>query len=284
MSARENLVRDLIQAVGRGEAQPGDVAVELRKLGVSSLEDLLSQIRDAQNARKGEDLQVPIKLLQRQSAKGRKSDSIVQRVPRVPVLVAGVLYDPADIRRFDGVELHFVQPAGSHLLAFSDHALMLNWWRLSYVTALQAALEPYGDLPSVPAPHQPGQVQPQWGPLPVPMPPIPGPPFNPGPGSGGPSYDTNQVQLFDEQWYRGDPLQINRNRGFADLTRVSRGFLGLGDWNDVISSVHVPWGRICVAHDHINWEGQSITLRWDVIHTNLEQYGWNDRISSIEHW
>ena len=49
----------------------------------------------------------------------------------MPVLLNGTLYDPEDVKRFDGQALHFVPAANrEYLLAVDDIDLMVHWWRL----------------------------------------------------------------------------------------------------------------------------------------------------------
>lgn len=68
---------------------------------------------------------------------------------------------------------------------------------------------------------------------------------------------------------------------YNDLLKVGRGFLGFGDWNDVISSVGVGYWNVpaCVLHDHINLQGSTYSLFSPI--RNLTDVGWNDRTSSV---
>ena len=62
-------------------------------------------------------------------------------------------------------------------------------------------------------------------------------------------------------------------------------FVG-SDWNDRISSVHVPAGRTVVLYEHADYGGDSVTLSGDEV--DLRRFPgpspdgtWNDAVSSI---
>ncbi len=59
------------------------------------------------------------------------------------------------------------------------------------------------------------------------------------------------------------------------------GLFGFGNWNDEISSVRywTSYRFFVRLHEHINFEGQTLTLSSD--ESNLHRLGWGDRASSI---
>ena len=68
-----------------------------------------------------------------------------------------------------------------------------------------------------------------------------------------------------------------------NLEGVSRGFLGSGDWEDIISSVKVEHGTCVLYENHyfgVLDGGSSLTLIQS--ESFLERLGWNDRVSSAE--
>lgn len=72
------------------------------------------------------------------------------------------------------------------------------------------------------------------------------------------------------------------NFGGAQLP-VSNHIANLSDWNwnDVVSSIHVPEGWRVIVYEHVGFEGRSTTLRSDwTVYRSTDW--WNDRISSIE--
>jgi hypothetical protein len=187
-------------------------------------------------------------------------------------MIRGTLFDPQDIKRFDGVELHFMT-AGDHLIAIDDRALMARWWETSYLSSLletqhlASQANNRADLLNIPGfpPLDPG----------IPDPSVP---YAPG---GVASPDT---WFFEHANYSGDRLYLRRDRGYVDLTEVGRGFLGLGDWNDVISSVELGWNvRIAVLTEHTHYVGSTFTIQRGG-HYNLSLVGWNDRASSVGTW
>ncbi len=92
-----------------------------------------------------------------------------------------------------------------------------------------------------------------------------------------------QACFFEHVNEEGDIICLPPNRAYADLTRVSRGFLGTGDWNDFISSV--SWCRWDVSlFEHIHYGGSQLWLRAGCTTPNLVELGWNDRASAIVNW
>ena len=63
--------------------------------------------------------------------------------------------------------------------------------------------------------------------------------------------------------FQGANFELFPNSGYSDLTRKSMGVFG--NWNDEISSVELRntelgITRVCVLHEHINWQGRTLTL------------------------
>jgi hypothetical protein len=185
---------------------------------------------------------------------------IVQRVPRIPVVLNGVTYDPEDITRFNGRELHFIAaPAGDHVLAVDDRDLMQNWWRLTY-------LEQYRRSgPSLAAGAQP-------------MP------------NGSPAQAREfhpRTWFYEDINLGGSQIYLDANRGYYDLTEVSMGVFG--DWNDEISSFWMIGTHVTVLHEDVRWTGQTFTVvrphdEAEFKQLSLLSVGWNDRASSLETW
>lgn len=93
------------------------------------------------------------------------------------------------------------------------------------------------------------------------------------------SLSTTSV-YFEHADQGGDRLSNNPGRAWRDLTRVRRGFLGLGDWNDVISSV--DWCRWDVMlYEHVGYGGARLFLRAGRTYNRLSDFGWNDVASSV---
>jgi hypothetical protein len=91
------------------------------------------------------------------------------------------------------------------------------------------------------------------------------------------------ARYFEHAGQGGDLLQNNPGRAWHDLTQVNHGFLGLGNWNDLISSV--DWCRWDISlYEHINYGGSQLYLAAGRTYNNLSDFGWNDRASATVNW
>jgi hypothetical protein len=134
---------ELISAIARGDAKAEDVAAQLRKEGFDALDVVLAIVsraseapRDRVRARRPIDFQ--------QLSKPTPPELVAQpvhRVPKLPFILNGTIYDPQDIRRFDGRELHFIAAApGESILAVDDREVMAKWWQLTYLSSKTSGL------------------------------------------------------------------------------------------------------------------------------------------------
>lgn len=238
---------------------------------------------------------------------------IVHRRPEMPVLVDGVLYDPADINRFDGQPLHFlVKPnddGSAALLAYTG-----SQWTTALRTYFQLRdmLSAFDVVPvdfSIPGPPTaPNPITPP----PIPLPAVPGSPGAPKapsvqqpPSSGNPQSPSpltkqppspplvalalppppTESQFFSDANFGGDWMWLGPHLAWNDLTRVPRArFLVFSsNWNDVISSLRTWVGTVTLYED-INRGGSSITFPPANHIPDLGPSGWNDRVSSIVNW
>ena len=86
-------------------------------------------------------------------------------------------------------------------------------------------------------------------------------------------------RYFEHAGQGGDQLSNNPGRAWRDLTQVRRGFLGLGNWNDVISSV--DWCRWdLMLYEHVGYGGARLFLRAGRTYNQLSDFGWNDVASA----
>lgn len=235
----------LLSAIIMGNATIEDLAMELRKHGLdlSSLKLWKKTVQDS---------------------------SIVQRVPKIPFILNGIMYDPKDITRFNGHELHFVPAlAGDHLLVVDNRALIKSWLRLAYHEQNEyRSYQRFG----------PG------GPTPMPN---PYDPFNPNkpptgygwyyPHGGGTGTSPAGAMCWEDINAKGSSLHVRPNRGYKNLTKKSMGIFG--NWNDEISSVTMNQISQVTLYEHINWQGQTLNLFRD--DPDLRKYGWNDRASGV---
>jgi hypothetical protein len=265
---RHTQTLELISAIAHGDAKVEDVAAQLRKEGFDALDVVLALVsrvsqapRDRVRARRGIDFQhlskpTPPELVRQ----------TVHRVPKLPFVLNGTIYDPQDIRRFDGRELHFVAAApGEPILAVDDREVMAKWWQLTYLSSKTSGLASLSP-PAVSKDHS-------------------GPPRSqdfagaPGPPPGGPG---DRCVFYSDIWWEGDWLILPANFAWWDLTEVGRGVFHWGDWNDIISSL-VQVGTVTVLCEDIHYQGSTFTV-WPNEVVDLGVWGWNDRTSSMVSW
>ncbi|MGW9122435.1 hypothetical protein ACWGRV_38585 [Streptomyces sp. NPDC055663] len=242
----------LLSAIVDGDASIQDSVAELERYGIESTGDLLSTLsegfRTAQNA--GEELnfdnipeETPQDLVK----------AIVQRAPQVPFILNGTMYDPEDIVRFNGQELHFVASlTGDHMLAVDDRQLYARWRQ---VTRLEQYLQNQRFLPRV---DDASTSDTLLGP--------------PNPLTG----------FYEDINLEGHLFNVKRNWG---RTR-------LGGDNDEISSFMMVGTQVTELFEHVDYMGQTwskilpYSPTGDYYHEerNLHQYGWGDRVSSLGTW
>jgi hypothetical protein len=268
---------ELIAAVAKGDAgsadliHPEDVVAGLREQGIDSL-DLMVEVlvRAARQATGKNGAAQPIDIRRfAQSTPKEVAERIQHRVPLVPFVLNGTLYDPEDINRFDGRELHFV--AGSsrnELVAFDDRNVIARFWEHTYVAAMAGAL----------AGPKVGNIAPQ-GTTTF----LAGPEEWPGGWSAWPECDDGPGAYYysDAAPDWGDTLYCPPNRGYPQLSKVCRGFLCTGDWNDVISACQGSGIHVIAMYEHKDWAGDSYT-GWS--QSQLNWLGWNDRASGVACW
>jgi hypothetical protein len=248
-----NKALTLLSAIVEGDASIQDSVAELRKYGVESAGDLLSTLsegfRVAQDAGQALDFDhIPDETSQ-DLIKG-----IVQKIPEVPFILKGTMYDPKDIVRFNGQELHFVASlTGDHMLAIDDRQLYAHWRQFTH---LQQYLQDSRFLPSIEDAASTSLA-------------LLGPP--------------NPLTAFFEH--------INLDGGWFNVPK-NYGRTKLGSWNDEISSFQMIGTQVAELHEDVNYQGQSFSKLLPYSPTgdyyyeerNLHRYGWGDRTSSVGTW
>jgi hypothetical protein len=102
-------------------------------------------------------------------------------------------------------------------------------------------------------------------------------------GTSNPDSLSPISRYFEDINQGGDLLQNNPGRAWHDLTQVRHGFLGLGNWNDLISSV--DWCRWDISlYENISYGGSQLYLRAGRTYNNVVDFGWNDRASAVVNW
>jgi len=269
-------VLELISAVAAGDAAREDVVSRLRDEGIDALDvmvEVLAQATRKEPGVRGRSRPVNAQRLSNGTAPER-APQIVHRVPQLPFLLQGTLYDPADIERFNGKELHFLStPGRDHLVVIDDRAVMENWWQLSYVSSNLKTLANHVEPSTLPPPTPPNFDLPpprgSSGPEGFSSPAIPAPP--------PPVPHTN---FYEDIFNGGSRLALGAGRQYEDLTEVPWTFLGTGDWNDTISSIEMILTHTTILHEHVHLSGSTFTTGHN--EPNLLVHGWNDRASSVQ--
>ncbi|MGW4029527.1 hypothetical protein ACWEFL_09415 [Streptomyces sp. NPDC004838] len=102
-------------------------------------------------------------------------------------------------------------------------------------------------------------------------------------GTTNPDSLSNVSHYYEHDDLGGDWLQNGPGRGWKNLKKVPRGFLGLGDWNDIISSV--DWCRWDITlWDRPDWGGNRLEIPAGFTRFHLSKFGWNDCVSATANW
>jgi hypothetical protein len=276
MAERRNDLIDLISAVASGDASREDVVADLRKKKIDAL-DLLIEVfaRQAKaSSRQTPGERVDVQALSQRSDAPTKP---VQRVPGLPVLLRGTLYDPADITRFDGTELHFIATGKDHILAIDDRAIMENLWQTSYLASM--ARSDYTTMKETTDTSVPTVTDGGVRPTSV-----------DGGYTGGytcawvtPTAPNPHTNFYEDINYGGDRLELASGFEIPKLSGHHLGpFWSGDDWNDNISSIQMVRTEATVIFEHVNKTGQSFSFFRS--EPNLVNLGWNDRASSAVTW
>src|SRR5215467_10618605 len=127
----------LISAVAAGDAERGDVVAALREHGIDALDLLVAVVARASRPERPQTRARRLDLQQMtKPADPERSRYIVHQVPRLPFLLRGTLYDPADIVRFNGQQLHTIAaPGRDRLIVIDDPAVMNTWLQMTYISS-----------------------------------------------------------------------------------------------------------------------------------------------------
>lgn len=265
---------DLISAISKRDASTEDIASQLREKGILSVNDVIDHIRQTA-VRMSENLMpvtidfrkfnVPLTYEPRRDA--------VHKIPDIPVTIDGTLYDPKDIMRFDGQELHFVPaPDREYMIAISDRTVISKWWEMTYLSSVMAksAFDALSDIGGDSAIARSDIAR--------------------------SDATAGEISYYDDVG-GGSWISHRGNRGYVNLKNVSMGIFS-GNWNDKISSALGGGGmRMAILHEHVGWTGSTFTMyayktlspegpvqRPIIYERNLHTYGWGDRASSVEGW
>jgi hypothetical protein len=253
----------LRKALGRRDLKaitPAAILAAFREDGIRSLEDYAKKLSDIIREQKGAPTRLDIDALARPTPAAVVA-AIRHKVPQVPFVMGGTVYDPKDIVRFNGRELLFVDTK-EELFVYADTAAILTLLQAAaFTNILQTGLKKYGIQ------QTPGAVRPADADIVVGRP----------PHSQGYQPPPARCSMFDDADYLGSQLDLEPGHAFPDLSECYTWPFGSG-WNDCISSIYDTSG-LCVFWEHIHFQGSQLV---SIGNKNLASIGWNDRISSVQ--
>jgi hypothetical protein len=237
VGAREKVL-DALSASSLHKLTRDEILMALKEDGIDSLEGLVTLLV---KTIKGSEAQRPhivrpisFDRAVKPTPKERVS-AIVHRVPKMPFIFDGVEYDPKDISRFNGRELHFVigsQAAPrSTMLAFEDRSILTTWLQIAHLSSVSGLNE--ASIPSsqssgvVPLVHGPAHPNPVGGSAWVSTTVGQGPPAvedGPPPAHnpfGGPP----EMRIFDRPNFHQNMLTLSKGFEIGILAQVPRGQL-----------------------------------------------------------
>jgi hypothetical protein len=239
-------VAELLSELANGNATGQAVAAKLRAANADVLDLLVGLLErhatTSTSYRRAAQSQLDLQAIANPRSAGLPTK---HKTPLLPFVLNGTLYDPADITRFDGTELHFL-PADDHIIAIDDRAVMAEVWRNSYLMTRSGRALPsgFGWAPgSYTACEGSVASTPDMGTSSI------RPQVNYGPIICG-------AVFCEDSGFGGDGIDLYRNNGYPDLTRLGRGFLGSSDWNDTISSFYTT-NYVVVLYENINYAGST---------------------------
>jgi hypothetical protein len=258
-----------------------DISSQLRQSGIASLEAVLTMLRSGIQTRIVEQNTAKALINIQALRNGVPNPNIVHQVPKIPFILNGVMYDPQDIVRFNGKELHFIPSANDDYMAVVDNRdVVANWMQNAYLSSVAGV-----DLRAAAQKYSHGGYN--WGEGPGPRdygPPPPGQPGGPsivvGSGQTAGGRPGSWAHFFQDDWYQGDSFFLDAGLMYQDLTKVGRGMFG--DWNDEISSIGFQNISFIALGSDIDFGGGLLFL-WngEPWRPSLNVYGWNDRVSSV---
>ena len=270
-------VMTLISALASGDAARPDVVAALRNQKLDALDVLVELVAEQATASTSRTKQGRIDVQAFSAPRDSSAPRPVQRVPKIPVRLRGTLYDPQDITRFDGTELHFVYAGEEELVAIDDRTVMENLWQTSYLTSLARSSDYTTKKrttdPSIPQPTDGGLRPTTFG----------GTSYGYACAWVTPPAPIPHTNFWEHINFDGDRLELGTNRDILDFRDFHLGPFWSGhDWNDKPSSIQMVRTEATVIWEDIHKQGQSFSMFTSV--PNLVNVGWNDRTSSAVTW
>ena len=242
--------------------------------GYRSLEDYARKLSEVIQEQQGIPQRIDVDAFRRRTPDAIVA-SIKHRVPEVPFVANGVVYDPKDITRFDGNELLYVDGRDALLVYTDMNATDRLLQTFALTNQVQKAMHspPRPDHILGPDESEPYKFpwqnyEPHPGGARGPLPPTPPPVIYP---------DPLELFMYDDMDYLGDRLVLSQGKGMPDLSECYTWPFGSG-WNDCISSIG-PTSSYGVFYEHVDFQGSRLLSNDNHY---LAGIGWNDRISSVK--
>ena len=205
----------------------------------------------------------------------------MHKAPTRAFVLNGVVYDPQDIKRFNGTELHLVATVSDKpILAFDDKTIIGRFWQDSYISSMASVID--FQFASSPEPSRRGDLDPNNY-APADYPPVVVTPPPPTQGSSG-GYKAGTF-FYEDINFMGELLYLAPGWTYRDLSDLGRGLFR--NWDDVISSLNFAGIKALCLCESGNFQGSTYSFFEDSgqwFQHDLRDYGWNDRASSVVTW
>lgn len=272
--AKDKIER-IVATSGYADLTPETLLSAYREEGITTLDALATRLVAAVQHADARPRRASYGLAAR-SADAKVIAAIRHPVPRIAFTIDGIEYDPKDIARFHGRELLYIATQRKNraqleiVAEASDAAHLLRTLAATRVVA--SHIENVIEEETTGGPH----VTPQGGledQQPEQQP--------PGPIQWPYAPDLSRdARMWSDANFGGTGLTLYPGKHYWDLTACYR-FWPFTDWNDCISSLRVTTSYVQYA-EHIHLEGSKLITKSEW--RNLEDIGWNDRISSVINW
>jgi hypothetical protein len=261
-------VRDALHASPLKDLTADEMLAVLCREGVVSVEDLLKRLRGNRTESQSP-APINLQMLSRETPRDDVA-RIEHRAPKVPFIVNGTFYDPGDIRRFNGRELHFIigsasAPHGA-MLGFDDRTVLTSWLQIVYLSrAAGMTVRTHG-------PEHPENPTGTYVVYPLPI-------------QAEPSHvRPTHAFMYSRAYHSGMYLELAPGLQLEDLGKIFRaddyGFRPGLVWDNAISSIHST-SSLCLYWEHPHFQGAMRIVVPNMSIPDLDWLGFDDTISSV---
>ena len=277
---REERVQAVIDRSNLQDLSVENILAAFRERDITSLEELVGQLKKAMADPRGGPQPIDFSAAMGTGA-GREDSAVRHAPPKIPFVWNGTTYDPAGISRLDGQAagflVHYVGGRPEMYVISDPHQRGLVVQTLAIGRLVGSVIR----WASKDFSESPGNTGPHTGPVGLLDSTIivSPPPFSQGSSSIPPVAD---LHLWSDDNFQGSGLTVPAGKQYSDLTGVYR-FWPFTDWNDCISSA-IPCSSACLFWEHVGFGGSFLLVNLHLGVRNFEDFGWNDRISSVQNF